>query len=348
MRFRPFFASIIACVLPFSAHAETLKLLNWEAYLAPSVIDQWQAETGIKIEQIYFDSDERRDAMLVDAKRHGIDLAIVDETASRLFGKRGIIFAPTPEQAPTLNNLVPRFREQCGRYSVPYMWGTLGIAYRTDKVSPAPTGWSALIDPAPYLKGHIGMMDDITDMLAPALFLQQQSLNTEDQKVLKSTFNLLKAQVPSVLTYDYAITYLQSNSKAKQLYMALVYSGDQHVLNEVSGNKHWQYVVPREGTVLWEDCITAISGSKHRDAAIRFIDFLNRPDVAARNAQALWVATPNAAAMKLLKADFRKDQEVFPSPEIMAKSQRYRPLSNAGQLLRKRITSAIIKLHDAQ
>ncbi len=348
MRFRPLFASLIAWVLSFPVHAETLKLLNWEAYLAPSVIKQWQAETGIKIEQIFFDNDERRDAMLVDAKRHGIDLAVVDETASRLFGKRGIIFAPTPEQAPNLQHLTPRFQEQCGRDSVPYMWGTMGIVYRADKVTQAPTSWSALIQPAPYLKGHVGMMNDITDMLAPALFMQQQSINTEDPQVLKGTFGLLKAQVPSVLTYDYAITYLQSNAKAQQLYMALAYSGDQHVLNDVSGSKHWRYAVPKEGTVLWVDCLTAVSGSKHREASIRFIDFLNRPDVAARNAEALWVATPNAAAMKLLEADFRKDREVFPPPEIMAKSQRYLPLSNAGQLLRKRITSAIIKLHDAQ
>ena len=125
---------------------------------------------------------------MVDAERHDIDLAMVDEVASRLFGERGLLAAPTPEQVPNLRHVDPAFQRQCSQYSVPYAWGTMGIAYRSDKLPTAPHSWSELIRPAPSLRGHIGMMDDGTDLLAPVLFMQGKSINTEDRASLEQAF----------------------------------------------------------------------------------------------------------------------------------------------------------------
>jgi len=338
----------LTLLLALPVQAETLRLLNWEDYLAPRVIERWEAETGIGIEQIYFDGDERRDQILVDAERHDIDLAMVDEVASRLFGERGLLAAPTPEQVPNLRHVDPAFQRQCSQYSVPYAWGTMGIAYRSDKLPTAPHSWSELIRPAPSLRGHIGMMDDGTDLLAPVLFMQGKSINTEDRASLEQAFEVLKAQVPAVLTYEYAITFLKSNPRADDLHMALVYSGDQQVLNEVAGTEAWRYVIPDEGTILWADCLALVRNSAHREAAIRFIDFLNRPEIAALNAEQLWVATPNLAALPLLSPAFRQDQAVFPPPQRRARSQYYAMMSNAGVVMRTRISSAIKRLYDAQ
>lgn len=348
MPYRAGIAALLTLLLSPYTMAEKLTLLNWEAYLDPEVIAMWQAETGVEIEQIYFDNDERRDRMMVDAGRHHIDLVVLDEVASRLFGERGVSFAPTTAQAPNLRHLDPRFATQCGKHSVPYMWGTLGIAYRNDKVGTTPVSWSDLIRPAPELVGHIGMLDDGADMLAPELLMRGESVNSDSREALQRAFDDLKQQVPAVLTYDYAITYLQSDANADQLYMALVYSGDQDTLNEVQGGEHWQYVVPSEGTILWADCLAVLQDSDKQELAIRFIDFLNRPEIAARNAQSLWVATPNTAAYALLDDEFSQDPTVYPPADVMAKSQLYDVLSDENLMLRKRITSAIRKLHDAQ
>ncbi|MBV1790642.1 spermidine/putrescine ABC transporter substrate-binding protein [Marinobacterium sp. D7] len=348
MPYRAGIAALLTLLLSPYTMAEKLTLLNWEAYLDPDVIAMWQAETGVEIEQIYFDNDERRDRMMVDAGRHHIDLVVLDEVASRLFGERGVSFAPTTAQAPNLRHLDPRFTDQCGKHSVPYMWGSLGIAYRNDKVGTTPVSWSDLMRPAPELVGHIGMLDDGADMLAPALLMHGQSVNSDSREALQAAFEDLKQQVPAVLTYDYAITYLQSDTNADQLYMALVYSGDQDTLNEVQGSEHWQYVVPSEGTILWADCLAVLQGSDKQELAIRFIDFLNRPEIAARNAQSVWVATPNTAAYPLLDEEFSQDPTVYPSADVMAKSQLYGVLSDENLMLRKRITSAIRKLHDAK
>lgn len=81
---------------------------------------------------------------------------------------------------------------------------------------------------------------------------------------------------------------------------------------------------------------------------MRFIDFLNRPDIAARNAEGLWVGTPNRSARELISDEFGQDLTVYPPPDVMEKSQLYQVLSEENLMLRKRITSAIRKLHDAQ
>jgi len=340
--------AMLALLLSPVALAEKLTFLNWEVYLAPEVIERWESETGVKIDQIYFDNDERRDRMMVEAGRHQIDLAVLDEVASRLFGERGISFAPTEAQAPNLEHLDPRFTAQCGRHSVPYLWGTLGIAYRSDKVLTAPTSWAELVRPSPELAGHIGMIDDGADMLAPPLLMRDRSINSASREVLQTAFDDLKQQVPSVLTYEYAITYLQSHPDADELYMASAYSGDQDTLNEIEGGERWRYAVPGEGTILWADCLAVVAESDKQALAIRFIDFLNRPEIAAINAQAVWVATPNSAAYELLDDEFRQDPTVYPPAEVMAKSQLYGVLSEENLLLRQRITSAIRKLHDAR
>lgn len=341
-----FFLSF-ACAFP--AHADPLRLLNWEEYLSPKVIELWQKETGVEIEEVYFDNDEKRDEILTNPDRHDIDVAVVDEVSAELFGKSGKFLPVNQNNVESLKHIDPFWRSRCGNYSLPYMWGTLGIAYRSDKVQREPGSWRDLMQPEDKLKGHLGMLDDYTDMLAPALFFSGYSLNTNDQSELKQAFELLKKQAADVLTYQYAISYLQSSSDADKLYMAAVYSGDQDTLNDiVPEGEPWRYVVPEEGTVLWVDCMAVVSSSKNKEIALKFINFLNRPEIAALNSEEIYVATANRAALPLLSEEFRNNSEVFPPEEVINRSQLYQVLDKDSVKLRQRITSAVRNIHDSK
>ena len=349
MKASSLFASILL-ILSVNSHAETLRLLNWEDFLHPRVIEAWQQETGIEIEEIYFDSDEDRDEILNNASPGTIDVAVVDEAVSKMFGEKGKIDTLDEAKIPNLKHVDPFWKQACGQYTVPYMWGTLGIGYRSDKVEQAPDTWKALLQPDDSLKGHIGMMDDYRDMLAPALFTLGYSLNTDAESELKAAFEYLKQQAPSVLTYEYAVTLVNNEAKdLEQLHMALIYGGDHNVINETLGQPGlWQYAVPREGTILWVDCLAAIEGSPRQALALQFIDFLNRPDIAAMNAEFLGFGTPNTSAIQHMSAAFQSDQSVFPSQDILGRSQSYQVLDKNNIILRKRMTSAIRKIHESQ
>ncbi|MEH6446157.1 MAG: spermidine/putrescine ABC transporter substrate-binding protein [Oceanospirillaceae bacterium] len=328
-------------------HADTLRFLNWEDYLSNEVEQLWQQQ-GHNIDTILFDNDQERDAILIRAKKSRIDVAVIDESIGKLFGEQGKLLELNETNIPTLAHIAPFWRKRCGKYSVPYLWGTMGIAYRSDVISNPPVSWKAILEPSNQLKNHISMMDDYTDMLAPALFMQGFSLNTESKYELKQAFSTLKKQAPDVLTYDYPITFLTNNVKADQLYMAQVYGGDQITMNEKSGVAGlWKYVVPKEGTILWVDCLAISSDSENKALALQFINFLNQPEIAAKNSEQLFNATPNHSAKALLPKDFRHNRAIFPDDEIMQRSQLYQELSNENIKLRLRITNSIVNIYES-
>lgn len=335
--------------LPIYSQAEALSVLNWEDYMSESVIQKWETESGTKIEQVLFDNDEKRDAILMKPDHHSIDVAVVDESVAERFGTAGLLVELTEENVPSISNTGEFWRQRCGNYAVPYFWGTLGIVYRSDKVSTPPTSWKELLQPNEQLKGHIGMMNDYVDMLAPALFLQGHNLNSENTSELSDAFELLKAQAKDVLTYEYAITYLNIGQRKDDLYMALAYGGDQYSLNDIADQEDlWKYTIPSEGTVLWVDCLAIPSSSKNINSALAFINFLNQPQIAALNAEEVYVATPNEAALEIVSEEYRQDSEVFPSKDILNKSDLYRPLNSESVEQRLRITNAVLNIHESQ
>lgn len=329
--------------------AQTLTLLTWEEYLSEAVIERWQAETGVEIRQVYFDSGDKRDEILAKPD-HQIDVALTELISATRFGARKLLQPLDAPDLAELHNTAPRWRDSCGRYSVPYLWGTLGIAYRSDRIEQAPRSWADLLKPARPDEPHIIMTEDHEDILAGPLILLGHSINSAHTDELKAAFELLKAQSEAVLTYEYVITALRSRRHLDRADMALAYSGDQQVLNEVEGvqGEPWRYVVPEEGTLLWVDCLSVPSIARDKALAYRFLRFLNRPDIAALNAAELGVATPNTAAQALLPAEVRQDRTIYPVEEVLARSQVYetRPLESTQT--RRRIISALINAHDAR
>lgn len=343
--------SSLGAFLLFSlpAYAGNITLLNWEEYLSPEVEQRWEALSGLKIDNVYFDNDEKRDAILLNAQHHKIDLAVVDEIVADRFGKEGRLLEITEAQVPNLKHIGEFWRQRCGNYAIPYFWGTLGIVYRTDKVSPPPTSWRDLLQPQEQHKGHIGMLDDYTDMLAPALFFSGHRLNTENKQELKDAFDILQQQAPDVLTYEYAITYVSSTPDPEQLHMALAYGGDQYALNDRSGQENlWKYSIPQEGTVLWVDCLAISSQSENIDAALSFINYLADPHVAAKNAEEMYFATPNTSALEVASEEYRNDPEIFPPDSVVNRSDLYTELSNGNVEQRLRITNAVRNIHETR
>ena len=343
-----FFICCFVLTPSISSGAEKLVLLNWEAYLSKEVIQQWQQESGIVIEQIFFDSDEKRDSILSAPQRYNIDLAVVDSVAALAFGQKGILSPLAKEQATQLKNINSQWSNGCNGYGSPYLWGTVGIAYRKDIFPSPPSSWRTLLEPEEMLRGHIGMLHDYVDTLIPPLKLMGKDPLSGNQTELKQAFELLRKQAPFVLTYDYAITYLQTGQYPEALYLALVYSGDQSVMNEITGSDVWAYTVPSEGSMIWLDCLSVINKSSRKEAAQRFIDFLNRPDIAAINSESLYSATPNKKARSLLNTTIRNDSTVYPPNSVIENSQLYQQIDSENIMLRHRITGAILESNETR
>jgi len=325
---------IIASFISNTASATELVLYNWEDYISSDVIQQFENETGHTIKLLTFDSDDKRDQVIASGTE-GIDLVIIDTISTKLFGKNNILLPVENIIPDPLRNTQKKWRESCGNFGVPYLWGTLGIVYRQDKISTTPDSWADLIYPKKEVKNHINMLLDVNDTLVPSLKLLGLSVNSEKEEGLKSSYKMLLDQKKSVLTYDYVISHNKKNEDS--IHMALAYSGDQYILNSDIEDEPWVFTTPKEGTSIWLDCLTILSSSKKQKVASEFIEFLNNPEIAAQNAEDLWVATPNYLATKHLSDEFLEDNSVYPSEETLSKSEVYRILSNSAIRQRNRI-----------
>lgn len=330
--------------------AQTLNILTWQGEFADETISQWEEHSGVRVKQIFFDQEEVRNTILLSSEISDIDIVNIDPSTADYVGQRDI-FVPVEQYQNTANfrYFNPHLAQSCAPYATPYLWGTLGIVYRKDRVSNVPSSWRDILEPNEEVIGHIGWVENYVDTLAPAFILRNQSPNTDNEDLLKETFEQLKDLLPNILTFEYAISYLGEYPNSDDLYMALAYSGDQKELNTLSNSEQWEYVVPNEGSMVWTDCLAILRQSEKQALAMDFINFINIPKVAAANSEAILIPSSNVAAAALQSEAARNNPAFTLDAEQLGKLIHYdAEFSVRNILLRDRITSTLVELHESQ
>ena len=323
------FLSSLAFAADSSLHPEPreLVLLNWSEYIDPDLVEKFETQFNAKLREVYFESDDLRDDMMLETDGKGYDLALVNGISVDLYRKRGWLSPVSETQIPNLIHIDKRWLEAfpgLEGYTVPYFWGTMGIAYRKDLV-PAPlTSWMDILQPAGYLRGRIGMVENSRDSVGMALKALGYSANSSDSKQTKAAEQLLLAQKPHVKTYTYIALSEESALVSGDIIAAMLYSGDALMVQE--HHEEIDYVVPTEGGNIWVDYLVVLENSKNKELAVAFLNFLNEPENAAQLAEFVYYATPNMAAEKLLPAEFLEDPIIYPSQAVLSRSEFYKPL----------------------
>lgn len=313
--------------MPVSAATAQLTLLTWSDYLDPEVVTTFEERFGVKLNFVYFETDETRDDYLIATNGAGYDLIMVNGYGMQLYHQRGWLAPITHSDVPNIKHLDEAWlKPDVGMpgYGVPYFWGTLGIAYREDLVAAPPTRWMDLYAPAPELSGKIVMIKNSRDVIGMALRALGYSANSTDPHALAQVADLLRKQKPHVKTYSYLSLTEESSMVKGSVVAAQMYSGDALMLQEFS--PHIKYVVPEEGTNLWVDFWTVAQASEHKALAYQFINFLNEPAIAAQLAEYMHYASPSKAANALLPASHHQDPIINPPDEVLEKGEYYRVL----------------------
>ena len=334
---------LVTAVLTQAAEQKELIFLNWSDYMDPEILEEFEQRTGITVKQTYFESDAHRDELLIETGGRGFDVALIDATSIRILAKRGWLEPIDETDIPNLKHINPRWRafhEEAEVYSVPYFWGTLGIAYRQDLVPFPVSSWMDLLRPAEVLQGRVAMIGSSRALIGVALKALGYSLNSTDAQELKEAEALLQAQAPAVKTYKYVSLDENSALVNGQVAMSMMYNGDAMMVQEQ--HDKIAFVLPDEGGSIWVDYLSILSASTEKAAAKQFIDFLNEPEVAARLAQFVYYATPNLAAEALLSTEFKSDPVIYASEEALKKSETYHRLPARGQKSRAAIFSRLV------
>lgn len=295
-----------------------LNVYNWGDYIDPVVLEDFEKEYGIKINYENFATNEE---MLAKIQAGGTDYDVIfpSEYMVEAMIKEGLLQELDFNNLPNYQNIGEQFKNLAydpdNKYSVPYFWGTMGIVYNTKKVEEGIDSWNALWDEK--YKGDIVMIDSVRDTVGITLKKLGYSLNTRDINELEAAKEELIKQKPLVKAYE--VDAYKDMMISGEAAMALAWSGDAMLL--IEENPDLAYVIPKEGTNLWFDTMAVPTTSKHKREAELFIDYMMRPDVAAKCAEYVMYATANVEAMKLLPPEMIEDELAYPKGNIFEKGE---------------------------
>ncbi len=282
---------------------KVITVFNWGDYINEELLDDFEAETGIRVVYDTFASNEDMWAKF-STSANSYDIVIPSDYMIERMIKNDLILPLDHSKLPNVANLYPEFTKLTydpgNQYSMPYFWSSTGIIYNKNRMTDPIDSWKILWNEK--YKDKIIMMNVQRTTLMVALKILGYSMNTTIPAELEAAKQLLVKQRPLV------VAYAEDNVKDMMLQgegdMALIWSGEAYVVMEES--EDFDYVIPREGTNLVFDAMVIPKTSTHVEEAYQFINYMLRADVAAKNMEVIFYNTPNQEAYKLLPPEKQK------------------------------------------
>ncbi len=291
----------------------TLNVYNWGDYIDPDVIKDFEDEFNIKINYEEFATNEEMLAK-IQAGGTSYDVIFPSEYMIESMINRGLLHELDFSKLDNMKNIGSRYQhldfDKEQKYSVPYLWGTMGIVYNKTKVSDVVDSWDILWDPK--YEGQIIMLDSPRDTIGITLKKLGYSLNTKNPAELEEAKQALIDQKKLVRSYE--VDTYKGQMIAGEAAMALAWSGDAMLI--MSENEDLAYSIPKEGTNVWVDCMAIPTTAAHKEEAEIFINFMMRPDIAARNSEYIKYSTPNEAALEFLPEEEVNNEFLYPKEDL--------------------------------
>lgn len=301
----------------------TLNVYNWGDYIDETVLKQFEDETKIKI---IYDTFDRNEDMYIKLKNGGTsyDVCVPSDYMIEKMVKENMLEEIDLANIPNYKYIMEQSKNLSfdpeNKYSVPYLWGTIGIVYNTKEVKDPVDSWNILWDPK--YKGKILMMDSPRDAFMVAQKKLGISMNSNQAADIEAAKEELSAQKPLVLAYvNDSVKDMMINEEAS---MAVAWSGEAIFM--MDNNENLAYAVPKEGTNMWFDNIVIPKGAPHKKEAEMFIDFLCRPDIALKNAQYIGYSTPNQGAFDMMDDATKQNKVIYPDQAIVKQCEVYKDL----------------------
>jgi spermidine/putrescine-binding protein len=304
---------------------QTLHVFTWSDYFPEEVVLRFEQEADVRVVLDTYENNEDLVAKLQTGAT-GYDLIVPSDYAVQQLAQLGLLEPLDAANIPNLAGVDGRFLRQYfdphNTYSVPYLWGTAGIAYEATKVKPAPSSWAVLWD-GKYAD-NINMLDDMREVFAVAHKRLGSSVNTTEPAAIRAAKDLLIQQKPLVRSYT---TETDTLMLSGQVALTHAWSGD--VFRVAEENPNWRYVIPAEGSTFFMDNIAVPKGAPHKALAETFVDFVLRPEnIAAVTAFTHYANCVPASVVHLPEA-LRKNPLIFPSDEVLGRLESLKRLGDA-------------------
>jgi spermidine/putrescine transport system substrate-binding protein len=291
-----------------------LNLYNWTDYVAKSTLPNFEKETGAKVTQDFYTSNEELLAKL-QAGGTGYDVIVPSDYMVGIMAKNEIIQELDRSKIPNFANVGENYKglpyDPENRYSMPYQWGTTGIIYNKKLVGEV-SNWDPMWNPD--YEGQIAMINDVRETLGAALYKLGYSVNSTDPDQLAEAKEELTKQKPLLTGYfdSTEITPLIQNG---DILLGHVFSGEG-ILTAIGNTEELDYVIPKPAATRWTDNMCIPVGAQHVDLAHEFINYILAEKPGAALTNYTYYGTPNAAALPRIAGELKQIPEWNPSEEV--------------------------------
>ena len=352
-------AAALALVIAAPAHAQQriVNVYNWSDYIEPSLLDNFTQQTGIKVRYDTFDSNDTLETKLL-AGKSGYDHEVPTGFFLERQIKAGVFQKLDKSKLPNLVNIWPEIAQRLAAYdpgnlyAVNYMWGTTGIGYNLAKAREALGGdgkidsWEVVFKPellAKFKGCGVYLLDSADDIMPAALQYLGFDPNSHKEAELQKAADLL-VKVRSSVRKFHSSEYLDALATGEACF-AVGFSGDvkqaQKRAAEAKNGVEIAYAIPKEGAQLWFDNLAIPRDAKHVAEAHAFIDFLQRPEVAAKNSDFISYANGNLASQQFIDKAVLEDPNIYPDEATMSRLYTIKAYDAATQRLLNRLWTRI-------
>jgi spermidine/putrescine transport system substrate-binding protein len=294
-----------------------LFVYNWEEYIHPDTIPNFEKEFGVKVTYDTFPGNE---ALLAKLQAGGAQYDVVFPTHNfvPIHVAQGLLAPLNHDNLPLLKNVTPKFLDTSfdpgNKYSIPYLWGMTAMAHNTKytKDDPNVGSWALMFESGPKrYSGKLGFTDEREEVLATALSYLGYSINSRSEKELREAGKVLTKIKPHVKAF------YPGAEETKALVQEDIVVGHEwngEVVKANRENPDVKWMLPKEGGTAWFDNIAIAKGAPHKFTAEAFLNYMLRPGVAAANSEEGGYATTNKVAVeKHVPAEMGQDPAVYPT-----------------------------------
>lgn len=307
-----------------------LAVYNWGEYMDPEIVKQFEKETGIKVT---YDEYETNESMypIISKGAAKYDLVCPSDYMIQRMEKEGLLEEIDWDNVPNKKyvdkvywNFASAYDEG-NKYSVPYLWGTVGILYNKTMVDKKIDSWSVLWDTE--YQDNILMQKSVRDAFGVTLKYLGYSLNSKDEKQLEEAKQKLLEQKASGVVQAYVVDEVRDKMIAGEAAIGVIYSGEALTCQEE--NPDLEYVIPKEGGNLWMDSWVIPKGAENKENAEKFLNFLCRPENMKKNFDYITYSIPSTAGRDLIEEEeYRESEIAFPALDSLTNCEVFQYLGD--------------------
>ena len=298
------------------AQGKQVNVYNWDTYIGETTLGDFTEATGIAVRYDLYASNDELFAKLREGNP-GYDVIFPTNDYVERMIVADMLLPLDHSKVPNITNVDPAFADPAFdpglQHSAPYFWGTVGLGYRASAVSPK--AFADLFEDDAYT-GRVSLLNSVDSLLSTLKYLGY-SLNTKDPAEINEAAEALIRIKPKIKTF--APDTGQDLLIAGEVDVCLEYNGD--VLQVMEEDDDLAYVVPEEGSILWEDNMCIPSGGPNPDNAHTFINFILDAPVHGAIAEYVRYPCPNAAAMPYIPEADREDPAIYPPREVLERCE---------------------------